>query len=168
LRARGIGCTLFVLISWVLWVAPAYAAGVRVGKPAPTFVLIDEHGRRVDMRTLLDRPAIIYFTHNACHYCTQIIAHLKRVRAEFGESKLRIMGINVMARDQRLVQAYKEELGFIFPMFAGNTPDVLEAYKIAYVPVLVFVDGRRIVRKVVGHYIQESELHECIREIVGP
>lgn len=165
---RGTGSVLCVWILLSVSAGTASASGIMVGEPPPVFRLINEEGTRVDIGLLMDRPTIIYFTHNSCHYCTQIIAELKRARVLFGEEKLRIMGINVMAKDQRLVRAYKEELGFTFPMFAGNTPEVLEAYKIAYVPVLVFVDRHRIVRKVVGHYIQEEELHAVIQEMIGP
>lgn len=161
--ARTAAIFLMILIGGA---TASYGSGIAVGSPPPLFTLLDENGKWVNMGSLMDRPTILYFTHNACHYCTQIIAHLKRAYAEFGGENLRIMGINVMARDQRLVKAYKEELGFVFPMLAGNAPEVLEAYKIGYVPVLVFVDRQRIVRKVVGHYIQEPELHETIREIM--
>jgi len=44
---------------------------VRVGEKAPTFVLLDERDRKVDFGKFIDRPTIIYFTHNACHYCTE-------------------------------------------------------------------------------------------------
>ncbi len=128
---------------------------------------MDSHGKKVNMEDLLDRPTVMYFTHNACHYCTQIIAMLKRAEAKFGTKSLRIMGINVMAKDQRLVKAYQEELDFTFPMLAGNRGDVLKAYKINYVPVLVFVNANKTVNKVVGHYIHEPELHDNIREIMG-
>ena len=145
----------------------SYADKLKVGEPPPTFVLIDDNGKKVNFEDLLDRPTIIYFTHNACHYCTQIIAMLKRADKKFGNKDLRIMGVNVMAKDKKLVKAYKEELGFIFPMFAGNRSDVLKAYKIYYVPKLIFIDAKKIVRKVVGHYIHEPELHKNIREIMG-
>jgi peroxiredoxin len=144
-----------------------YAAKLKVGAPPPSFELVNEDGKRVSINSFIDRPTIIYFTHNACHYCTQIIAMLKRADKKFGRKRLRIIGINVMARDERLVRAYKEELGFIFPMLAGNRGDVLRAYKINYVPKLVFIDAKKTVRRVVGHYIHEPELYKNIREIMG-
>jgi peroxiredoxin len=155
---------IFLMISVA---TPVYGGTVKAGEPAPTFVLKDGNGKNVNMKNLLDRPTVMYFTHNACHYCTQIIAMLKRAEAKFGTKSLRIMGINVMAKDQRLVKAYQEELDFTFPMLAGNRGDVLKAYKINYVPVLVFVDANKTVNKVVGHYIHEPELHDNIREIMG-
>jgi peroxiredoxin len=165
MKVFGHTAVLFLLV--VAISAPVHAGGVKAGAPAPTFVLTDGNGKKVNMEDLLDRPAVMYFTHNACHYCTQIIAMLKRAEVKFGKKKLRIMGINVMAKDKRLVKAYQEELDFTFPMLAGNRGDVLKAYKINYVPVLVFVNANKTVNKVVGHYIHEPELHENIREIMG-
>ncbi len=160
---------IFIIVVFFIAIPSSYihaSEGVGVGRPVPTFRLLDENNREVDFGTLIDRATIIYFTHNACHYCTQIIALLKRAEKKFSREKLRIIGINVMAKDKELVRAYKEELGFTFPMFAGNREDVLRTYRINYVPVLVFVDSRKIVRKVVGHYIHEPVLHEIIREII--
>ena len=158
---------IILIVSMIALSTPVYGAGVKAGDPVPTFDLWNGEGKKVKMEDLLDRPAVMYFTHNACHYCTQIIAMLKRVEIKFGKKNLRIMGINVMAKDKRLVKAYKEELDFTFPMLAGNRGDVLKAYKINYVPVLVFVNGDMTVNKVVGHYIHEPELHDNIRAIMG-
>lgn len=165
LRHAGVVIMFLVVMTSIVYAGKPKT--VKVGAPPPTFVLMNEKGQWVNMRDLIDKATIIYFTHNACHYCTQIIAFLKRAQAKFGKENLRIIGINVMAKDKKLVKAYKEELGFIFPMLAGNRADVLRAYRIYYVPVLVFIDSKKIVRKIVGHYIHEPELHKNIREIMG-
>jgi len=140
---------------------------VKVGKAPPPFALKNEKGEVVTWDSLRGKPTVIYFTHNACWYCTQLIRFLKRMDKKYGPRGLQIIGINVMAKDQRLVIAYKEDLGFIFPMLAGNQEGVLRAYKINYVPVLVFVDARGVVRRIVGHYILEKDLDAAIREILG-
>jgi peroxiredoxin len=158
---------IMFILAGLAFVNPARAGeGIVVGAPPPIFTLLDEENRSTDIGALMDRPTIIYFTHNSCFYCTQIVAYLKRAEKEFGRDRLRIMGVNIMARDKKLIQAYKQALGFTFPMFAGNREDVLRAYRINYVPVIVFVDSRKIVRKVVGHYIHEQELHDVIRGIL--
>ncbi len=170
LKPKGITFAAYAAIAVFFLTASssiAFAIVLKAGEPVPIFVLTNAKGQQVSMESLIDKPTVIYFTHNACHYCTQIIAHLKRAEAKFGRENLRIFGINVMAKDEKLVKAYKEELGFIFPMLAGNRWDVLKAFKIAYVPVLVFVDTNKITTKVVGHYIHEPELHKTIEEMMG-
>jgi len=124
-----------MLLLLLLCMALAFSS-VKVGEKAPTFVLLDERDRRVDFGKFIDRPTIIYFTHNACHYCTQIIAFLKRVHS------------------------------LPFPMFAGNDPRLIRAYGINFVPVIVFLDKEGIVRRVVEHYILEEELEESVKLIM--
>jgi peroxiredoxin len=151
----------------ILFSLSAYGSeGIKEGAPPPMFTLTDENDKGVSLEGLLTRPTIMYFTHNACFYCTQIVAYLKRAEQKFGREKLQIIGVNVMAKDQKLIKAYKKELDFTFPMFAGNREDVLRAYRINYVPLIIFVDSKKTVRKVVGHYIHEKELHENIKEIM--
>jgi len=153
-----------MLLLLLLCMALAFSS-VKVGEKAPTFVLLDERDRRVDFGKFIDRPTIIYFTHNACHYCTQIIAFLKRVHSKYGE-RVRILTINVMARDSRLIKAYKRAFDLPFPMFAGNDPRLIRAYGINFVPVIVFLDKEGIVRRVVEHYILEEELEESVKLIM--
>ena len=154
-----------MLLLLLLCLTVAFSS-VKVGEKAPTFVLLDERDRRVDFGKFIDRPTIIYFTHNACHYCTQIIAFLKRVHSRYGE-RVRILTINVMARDSRLIKAYKRAFDLPFPMFTGNDPRLIRAYGINFVPVIVFIDKEGIVRKVVEHYILEEELEESVKLIMG-
>lgn len=139
---------------------------IKEGAPPPMFTLTDENDKGVSLESILTKPTIMYFTHNACFYCTQIVVYLKRAEQKFSRQKLQIIGVNVMAKDQKLIRAYKRELDFTFPMFAGNREDVLRAYRINYVPLIIFLDSKKTVRKVVGHYIHEKELHENIKEIM--
>ncbi len=153
------------LLVTVLVILSTAFATVKVGERAPTFVLLDERDREVDFGKFIDRPTIIYFTHNSCHYCTQVIGFLKRVYRRYGD-RVRILTINVMAKDSRLIKAYKRAFKLPFPMFAGNKPELLKAYGINFVPVIVFIDKNGIIRKVVEHYILEEKLEENVRLIM--
>jgi len=155
-----------ILIFFFLSSAVFASETLKEGAPPPMFVMLDENNRNIDIASFMDRPTIMYFTHNSCFYCTQIVLYLKRAEKKFGKEHLRIIGVNIMAKDQKLIRAYKEALGFTFPMFAGNRDDVLRAYRINYVPLIIFVDSKNIVRKVVGHYIHEKELFENIQGIM--
>ncbi len=153
------------LLLGLLAVTAFVFSSVKIGEKAPTFELLDEKDKRVDFGKFIDRPTIIYFTHNACHYCTQIIAFLKRVHKKYGD-KVRILTINVMARDSRLIKAYKRAFDLPFPMFAGNDQRLIRAYGINFVPVIVFIDKEGIVRQVVEHYILEEELEKSVKLIM--
>jgi peroxiredoxin len=151
-----------------LFAAAVGAQGVAVGKPPPPFALMDDRGQTVAWEQLRGRPTVLYFTHNACFYCTQIIGFLKRMDERYRTEGLQIVGINIMAKDTKLLVAYKRDLGFSFPLLAGNTPEILKPYRISYVPVLVFVDREGIVRQVVGHFILEPDLEKAIQSILRP
>ncbi|KWT76415.1 TlpA family protein disulfide reductase [Candidatus Magnetominusculus xianensis] len=162
MNARLSALTLIV----ILIATPAYAVGMKEGQPFPLFTMADENNKMTDIGTLIDKPTIVYFTHNSCHYCTQIIVLLKRAEVKFGAKNIGIIGINIMAKDGKMVKSYKKDMGFTFPMFAGNRDDVLNTYKVNYVPVLVFMDSGKTVKRIIGHYIHEKELHGYIKEML--
>ena len=166
LLAGRISVLLAVFLILVSAGSAGAAGGAVVGQPPPAFSLKDETGKVVTWENFRGKPTIIYFTHNACWYCTQVAGFFVRMEEKLGAGSFQVVGINVMAKDQRLVKAYKREVGFPYPMLAGNTSELLKAYRINYVPVLIFVDRDGIVKKVVGHYIMETELEAVISEIV--
>ena len=90
------------------------------GKPPPLFALPDEHGTVFNLADYVGRPTILYFTHNMCHYCTQIIAFLKRAHAQYEGSDLAILTLNVWASDEKFILRYKETLGLPFTMLAAK------------------------------------------------
>ena len=82
--------TLLVLGVLAGMAAPVTADIAETGQPPPLFALPDEEGTVHDVAELLGQPTVLYFTHNMCHYCTQIISFLKRARTAYGEDELAI------------------------------------------------------------------------------
>ena len=137
-----------------------------VGQPPPLFSLSDEEGEVHRLEDYLGTPVVLYFTHNMCHYCTQIIAFLKRVRPLYGEDELSILTINVWADDGKLIRRYKEQFGLPFPMLAGKDRDLLRNYEVNYVPIVIFIgrDGR--IQHIFHHFILREDFEASVREIV--
>ena len=75
--------------------ASSYAAPAEIGKPPPRFALADENGEIHRVEDFRGKPVVIYFTHNMCHYCTQVIAFLKRAHEAYEGRGLTILTINV-------------------------------------------------------------------------
>jgi peroxiredoxin Q/BCP len=155
----------------LLLAVPLGATGVEElaeeGQPPPLFSLPDEEGVVHRLGDLLGTPTILYFTHNMCHYCTQIIAFLKRTRPLYTEDELAIVTINVWAEDEKLIRRYKEQFGLPFPMLAGKNPQLLRDYEVNYVPIIVFIarDGR--IHRIFHHYILAGDFDQSVREIAG-
>jgi len=157
---------LFALLACLLVTSATQARVVEVGEPAPTFALTDEHGKIHDLQDMIGVPIILHFTHNMCHYCTQVIRSLKRVHATYGADDLTIVAINVWAESGELIRRYKETFGLPFPMLAGKNPALLRNYEVNYVPLIVFIDRTGTVRRIEHHYIPEEELIAATKQLV--
>ena len=136
------------------------------GHPPPLFALLDENGVVHDLGDLLGTPTLLYFTHNMCHYCTQIIGFLKRTRPLYSEAELAILTINVWADDAKLIRRYKEQFGLPFPMLAGKDPGLLRDYEVNYVPIIVFINRDGRIHRIFHHYILAADFDRSVREIV--
>ena len=163
---------VFVLVTATMFSSGARAAEqpeerARVGHPPPLFALPDEHGEVHALEDLLGQPIILYFTHNVCHYCTQVIAFLMRAHAEYEGTDLAIVTLNVWATDGEFIRRYKEAYGLPFDMLAGNDPDLLRNYEVNYVPIIVFVGRDGNVRYLYHHYVLQEDFEAATAEIVS-
>jgi peroxiredoxin len=148
---------------------PALAEGhAEVGRPPPAFALKDEQGRIHALEDYLGSPVVLYFTHNMCHYCTQVIGFLKRAHAEYHEQGLVILTINVWADGPEFIRRYREQFGLPFLMLAGKDRRLLRDYDVNYVPIIVFVgrDGR--IGEIHRHFILESDFQAAVAAIMKP
>lgn len=137
-----------------------------VGKPPPMFSLKDEFGKTHHLKNLLGKPVVIYFTHNQCHYCTQVIAFLKRAHEAYSKKGLTIVTINVWADGGELIRRYKEQFGLPFRMLAGKNNRLLREYEVNYVPILIFVGKDGLIRRIDHHYILPNDFKAVVKEIV--
>lgn len=148
--------------------APVAAAQevAEVGKAPPHFALPDENGELYDLNDFMGRPTILYFTHNMCHYCTQIIAFLKRAHAKYEGTDLAIITLNVWADDERFIRRYKEQFGLPFAMLAGKNAELLRNYEVNYVPIIVFIGRDGKIRYIYHHYVLQVDFERSTAEIV--
>ena len=137
-----------------------------VGREPPLFALPDEHGEVHALEDVLGRPIILYFTHNMCHYCTQIIAFLKRAHAQYEGTDLTIITLNVWASDEKFIRRYKEAFGLPFDMLAGKDAELLRNYEVNYVPIVVFVGRDGKIRHIYHHYVLQGDFDKSTAEIV--
>lgn len=156
-----------VMLMGLLLPASSYARPAEVGKFPPDFALADENGKIHRLENFLGKPVIVYFTHNMCHYCTQVIAFLKRAHAAYEDRGLTVVTINVWADDAEFILRYKEQFGLPFRMLAGKDPQLLRDYEVNYVPILVFIGKDGLIRRIDHHYILREDFDAVVREIVS-
>lgn len=156
-----------MLLAVALGAAAATADEVaEEGHPPPHFALPDEHGEVHDLADYIGRPTILYFTHNMCHYCTQVIAFLKRAHAKYEDTDLAILTLNVWAADDKFIIRYKEALGLPFTMLAGKDNKLLRDYEVNYVPIIVFIGRDGDIRHIYHHYVLQADFEKSTAEIV--
>ncbi len=166
---RFVGVVLTVLLFAPGVVGTEEVEVAEVGEVPPLFSLPDELGRVHNLEDYFGTPTVLYFTHNMCHYCTQIIAFMKRTRKRYTEEELAILTVNVWAGGDtaaKFIRRYKEQYGLPFAMLAGKDLRVLRSYEVNYVPIIVFIgkDGR--IRSIYHHYILKKDFESTVREIV--
>jgi peroxiredoxin len=167
--AGRLSCTLIPLaLAACLLLAStgAAAATATVGKPPPPFALRDEEGVIHRITDHVGSPTIVYFTHNVCHYCGQVIAFLGRAHQRYADRGLVILSINVMADGAEMIRRYKEQYGLPFVMLAGKEPELLRNYEVNYVPILIFIDRDGIVSQIYHHYILPEDFDAAVEHIV--
>ena len=155
-----------VLLGVVLLFSAGHGTEAEVGKPPPPFALKDEKGELVELADHIGSPIVIYFTHNMCHYCTQVIAFLKRAHAEYHDRGLVIITINVWADGGEMIRRYKEQFGLPFLMLAGKDPKLLRDYEVNYVPIIVFVGRDGLITELHHHFILPRDFRDGVRKIV--
>jgi len=160
-----------ILLAAGLTLSPRVGRAAQVateGEAPPLFSLPDENGEVFDLEDFIGRPTILYFTHNMCHYCTQIIAFLKRAHTTHAGSDLAILTLNVWASDGVFIERYKEALGLPFTMLAGKDPDLLRSYEVNYVPIIVFIGRDGTIRHIYHHYVLQEDFEKTTAAIVAP
>jgi peroxiredoxin len=159
-----------LLGSWLLCgTGIARAEVATVGQPPPLFSLEDEHRQIHRLADLLGKPIVLYFTHNMCHYCTQVIGFLKGADAKYRDEGLTIVSLNVWADSPKFIRRYKEQFGLPFAMLQGKDSQLLHDYEVNYVPIIVFIGRDGLIRHIFHHYILPEDLDATVREIVeGP
>jgi peroxiredoxin len=163
---RGLRCATAVVLFATMTCANADAELAEVGQPPPAFALADENGEVHQLEDFFGKPIILYFTHNMCHYCTQVIQFLKRAQAKYGDD-LTIVSINVWADSGKLIKRYKEQFGLPFRMLAGKQPQLLRDYEVNYVPIMIFIDRDGRIRRIDHHYILPEDFDAVVEQIVN-
>lgn len=161
---------LYLLVSVVCLLAVSTVASAEVatvGKLPPPFALRDEEGTVHRLTEYVGKPTIVYFTHNVCHYCGQVIAFLNRAHQRYADQGLVILSINVMADGAELIRRYKEQYNLTFTMLAGKEPELLRNYEVNYVPILVFIDRNGLVYQIHHHYILPETFDASVEHIVA-
>ena len=100
---------------------------LKTGSKAPSFTLLDQHGKKVSLENFAKRKVLVYFYPKAdTPGCTQQTCLLRDLVGEIGRTA--IVGISPDAPNKQLKFASKFDVRF--PLLADEDHRVAKAYKV--------------------------------------
>ena len=79
----------------------------------------DLRGQDVSLARFRGKPLVILFFTTWCVPCQITVAHLQRVRAALGNTRVAVLGVSIDT-ERRLVPTFVEAAGFNFPVVYGS------------------------------------------------
>jgi|CZCA01.1.fsa_nt_gi thiol-disulfide isomerase/thioredoxin len=143
-----------------------------VNKPAPSFVVTDLDGTRINL-TNPGQVTLIDFWATWCGPCREISPVIIALHKTYADQGLAVLGIAV--NDTRKnVEKYVEDNGIPYSIIAatskGDTPltKIIQDYGVRAIPTLVLVDKSGIVRHVsVGTGADKAKFQEELGKLIS-
>lgn len=151
-----------LIVAAALWALPQVQAlrtnsspGVHVGQVAPEIKVRQlengKPGATVSLSSLRGKPVVVNFWATWCVPCRAEFPALDSAYRQFKDSKqLAVIGVNTQGEDSGAdAQQFLGEVGATFPIWMTNDTSVEDSYRLAALPMTVFIDRDGIVRDVV-------------------
>lgn len=143
-----------------------------VNKPAPSFVVTDLDGTRINL-TDPGQVTLIDFWATWCGPCREITPVIIALHKTYADQGLAVLGIAV--NDTRKnVEKYVEDNGIPYSVISatskGDTPltKIIQDYEVRAIPTLVLVDKSGIVRHVsVGTGTDKAKFQEELGKLIS-
>lgn len=136
--------------------------GVYVGMRASDFTVVGIDGSKFRLSEHRGKIIILEFTTMWCPYCIEQIETLRRLIDELNE-RIYIVSIDVDPTEQPTVD-WVRMMGIRW--FYGHSPEAGLTYKISYVPTVIVIDRKGIIRYR-GAYTPYEKLRSIIQQIGG-
>ena len=168
----GLGTVAFTgflaLMAWgILNVEPATGRSglVKVGKPAPEFIMSTFDGGEFVLEEHLGQPIVINFWASWCIPCRDEAPGLERTWRAYRDRGVTFVGVDIQD-SERDALAYIREYDNTYPNFPDTNGRVSIDYGVVGIPVTYFVDKDGIIaRRFVGA-LSERKLVTWIEELL--
>ena len=120
-----------------------------VGKPAPSFDLVQPDGRPLSLAGALQsgRAVLVSMWGIRCGACLVEMKHLNVLHRKYRDDGLRVIGINVDGVDAPSLREYMAgmEVQPEYPVVADPTMSAIDSYKMEGAPLTIFIDKAGVV-----------------------
>lgn len=139
-----------------------------VGKAAPEWTLRDVNNKSVSLKDLKSKILLIKFTGIGCGPCHASIPLTRQLAQDYELKDLEVVSIETWSNDIDNLKSYheKNELNYKYLL---STEEVKKSYQINEVPAFFILDEKRIIRKVIlgfGEETTDREIRDAIKELI--
>ena len=135
---------------------------LEIGDLAPGFTLPDLQGNEISLSDYQNSPVIIRFFLTDCKYCRADTPVFNEYYTRYGQKGLKIVYIDSLDSDPKLLETFKKELAIEFPVLVDKGGSVSAKYNVRAMPQTVMLDPQhRIIAAILGG-VSEEELHNAL------
>lgn len=158
---------LLILAVWgALLLGPAPSSLVRIGDPAPAFVLADLDGNPVSLAELRGRPVIVNFWASWCGPCVEEFPLLAAAAAAHERDGLAVVGIVFRDRSEA-ARDFLARMGATWPAAMDPGEAVATRFGIIWPPDSFFIDRQgTVVSRQIGQ-LSAADLERGLARILG-
>jgi len=159
---------LLILAAWgaVLLSGPTAPPVVRIGDPAPAFVLADLDGNPVSLEDLHGRPVIVNFWASWCGPCVEEFPLLAEAAAAHERDGLVVVGIVFRDRSEA-ARDFLSRMGATWPAAMDPGESVATRFGIVWPPDSFFVDRDGVVVSRQIGQLSAADLERGLAQILG-
>ena len=135
----------FSLVVMILGVTPAFAGALSPGEQAPEFSLKSMDGKQVALSDFKGKVVIIGMFH-ICVPCMNQAMEFDKVRDQFNEDQVVVLGINTNGDSKEAVADYLSKFPkkIRFPYLIDPVKQVYQSYSQREMPTVLIVDQKGV------------------------
>ena len=140
-------------------------------RPAPEFVIQKTNGQQLLLSSYRGKSVVLALMYATCSHCQHTAGLLNQIQKDYASKDVQVLGATFNDGDAQRIDQFVQHFQIMFPCGYSSVPAVLtflqqpqgEPY---YVPILVFIDKKGIIRKqVIGDekFLNEKDQPANIR-----
>jgi cytochrome c biogenesis protein CcmG/thiol:disulfide interchange protein DsbE len=159
---------LLILAVWgaLLLAGPTAPPLVRIGDPAPAFVLADLDGNPVSLADLRGRPVIVNFWASWCGPCVEEFPLLNAAATAHEDEGLAVVGIVFRDRSEA-ARDFRARMGATWPAAMDPGEAVATRFGIVWPPDSFFIDRQGVVVSRQIGQLSAADLERGLAQILG-
>ncbi len=122
------------------------ATNAKIGQPAPTFALYDNHGKKWTLAEQKGKVVFVNFWATGCPPCRAEMPSMQKLYDRLDHSKFEMLTI-LYNDDPAIAQKFTEKFGYTFPVLLDYGGQIAASYGVTGVPETYIVDGEGILRE---------------------